>query len=161
MQVKRDFICLYCDDRRRAFQSLEAVRKHMDAKGHCKVRYGDGGDDEDADLEDFYDYSSRYNIFVQLNFMILQVRKFLLLTRHKRSMVLPVPVNMMENCFVQVVKSLDRFGLHGSYAQEACFASIESNHAALTAAMLMWTASSWLLLLMVTVALSLESAGQS
>jgi hypothetical protein len=68
---------------------------------------------------------------------------------------------MMENCFVQVVKSLDRFGLHGSYAQEACFASIESNHAALTAAMLMWTASSWLLLLMVTVALSLESAGQS
>ena len=59
MQVKRDFICLYCDDRRRAFQSLEAVRKHMDAKGHCRVRYGDGGDDEDADLEDFYDYSSR------------------------------------------------------------------------------------------------------
>jgi pre-60S factor REI1 len=53
MQVKRDFICLYCDDRRRAFQSLEAVRKHMDAKGHCRVRYGDGGDDEDADLEDF------------------------------------------------------------------------------------------------------------
>jgi len=57
--VKRDFICLYCDDRRRAFQSLEAVRKHMHAKGHCKVRFGDGGDDEDADLEDFYDYSSR------------------------------------------------------------------------------------------------------
>lgn len=32
----------------------------MDAKGHCRVRYGDGGDDEDADLEDFYDYSSSY-----------------------------------------------------------------------------------------------------
>ncbi|XP_066372770.1 cytoplasmic 60S subunit biogenesis factor REI1 homolog 1-like isoform X1 [Miscanthus floridulus] len=60
LKVKRDFICLYCDDRRRAFQSLEAVRKHMHAKGHCKVRFGDGGDDEDADLEDFYDYSSRY-----------------------------------------------------------------------------------------------------
>ena len=32
----------------------------MDAKGHCKLRYGDGGDDEDADLEDFYDYSRRF-----------------------------------------------------------------------------------------------------
>ncbi|XP_052158876.1 cytoplasmic 60S subunit biogenesis factor REI1 homolog 1-like [Oryza glaberrima] len=60
LKVKRDFICLYCNDRCQPFQSLEAVRKHMDAKGHCKVRYGDGGDDEDADLEDFYDYSSSY-----------------------------------------------------------------------------------------------------
>jgi len=60
LQVKRDFICLYCNDRCQPFLSLEAVRKHMDAKGHCKLRYGDGGDDEDADLEDFYDYSSRF-----------------------------------------------------------------------------------------------------
>ncbi|KAF8658825.1 hypothetical protein HU200_059318 [Digitaria exilis] len=59
-KVKRDFICLYCDDRRQPFQSLEAVRKHMVAKGHCRLRYGDGGDDEDANLEDFYDYSSSY-----------------------------------------------------------------------------------------------------
>ncbi|CAN6176981.1 unnamed protein product [Urochloa humidicola] len=59
LKVKRYFICLYCNDRREPFQSLEAVRKHMDAKGHCKLRYGDG-DDEDADLEDFYDYSSSY-----------------------------------------------------------------------------------------------------
>ncbi|KAK3131157.1 hypothetical protein QOZ80_6BG0502770 [Eleusine coracana subsp. coracana] len=60
LKVKRDFICLYCNDRCQPFQSLEAVRKHMDAKGHCKLRYGDGGEDEDADLEDFYDYSSSY-----------------------------------------------------------------------------------------------------
>jgi pre-60S factor REI1 len=60
LQVKRDFICLYCNGRCQPFQSLEAARKHMDAKGHCKLRYGDGGDDEDADLEDFYDYSSRF-----------------------------------------------------------------------------------------------------
>lgn len=53
-------MCLYCNDRCQPFQSLEAVRKHMDAKGHCKLRYGDGGEDEDADLEDFYDYSSRF-----------------------------------------------------------------------------------------------------
>jgi pre-60S factor REI1 len=78
MQVKRDFICLYCNDRCQPFQSLEAVRKHMDAKGHCKVRYGDGGDDEDADLEDFYDYSSRfllrvssYNSSILLVFIIM------------------------------------------------------------------------------------------
>ncbi|KAL6873845.1 hypothetical protein ACP4OV_013927 [Aristida adscensionis] len=60
LKVKRDFVCLYCGDRCKPFHSLEAVRKHMDAKGHCKLRYGDGGDDEDADLEDFYDYSSSY-----------------------------------------------------------------------------------------------------
>ncbi|KAG2608187.1 cytoplasmic 60S subunit biogenesis factor REI1 homolog 1-like [Panicum virgatum] len=60
LKVKRDFICLYCNDRRQPFQSLEAVRKHMDAKGHCKLRYGDGGEDEDADLEDFYDYCRSY-----------------------------------------------------------------------------------------------------
>ncbi|KAG6511044.1 hypothetical protein ZIOFF_029093 [Zingiber officinale] len=60
LKVKRDFACLYCSDRCFSFQSLEAVRKHMIAKGHCKLRYGDGGDDEDVDLEDFYDYSSSY-----------------------------------------------------------------------------------------------------
>ncbi|XP_078176459.1 cytoplasmic 60S subunit biogenesis factor REI1 homolog 2-like isoform X2 [Carex rostrata] len=60
LQVKRDYTCLYCNERRQPFQSLEAVRKHMDAKGHCKLRYGDGGDDEDADLDEFYDYSSSY-----------------------------------------------------------------------------------------------------
>ncbi|WOK92110.1 cytoplasmic 60S subunit biogenesis factor [Canna indica] len=60
LKVKRDFTCLYCNDRCHPFQSLEAVRKHMIAKGHCKLRYGDGDDDEDVDLEDFYDYSSSY-----------------------------------------------------------------------------------------------------
>ncbi|WOL08575.1 hypothetical protein Cni_G17328 [Canna indica] len=60
LKVMRDFMCLYCNDRCHPFQSLEAVRKHMIAKGHCKLRYGDGGDDEDVDLEDFYDYSSSY-----------------------------------------------------------------------------------------------------
>ncbi|CAL9187578.1 unnamed protein product [Musa hybrid cultivar] len=60
LKVKRDFMCLYCNERCHPFQSLEAVRKHMIAKGHCKVRYGDGGDDEDVDLENFYDYSSSY-----------------------------------------------------------------------------------------------------
>ena len=55
-------MCLYCNDRCRPFSSLEAVRKHMDAKNHCNVHYGDGGDDEEAELEEFYDYSSRYGL---------------------------------------------------------------------------------------------------
>lgn len=60
LKVKRDFLCLYCNERRHPFNSLEAVRKHMEAKSHCKVHYGDGGDDEEAELEEFYDYSSSY-----------------------------------------------------------------------------------------------------
>ncbi|CAA6662315.1 unnamed protein product [Spirodela intermedia] len=60
LKVMRDFKCFYCNDRCRPFQSLEAVRKHMIAKGHCRVRYGDGEDDEEAELEEFYDYSSSY-----------------------------------------------------------------------------------------------------
>ncbi|CAH9120124.1 unnamed protein product [Cuscuta epithymum] len=60
LKVKRDHFCLYCNDRCHPFSSLEGVRKHMEAKSHCKVRYGDGGDDEDAELEEFYDYASSY-----------------------------------------------------------------------------------------------------
>lgn len=60
LKVKRDFLCLYCNERCHPFSSLEAVRKHMEAKRHCKVRYGDGDDDEEVELEEFYDYSSSY-----------------------------------------------------------------------------------------------------
>ncbi|CAA7033049.1 unnamed protein product [Microthlaspi erraticum] len=60
LKVKRDFMCLYCNELCHAFTSLEAVRKHMEAKSHCKVHYGDGDDEEDGELEEFYDYSSSY-----------------------------------------------------------------------------------------------------
>lgn len=60
LKVKRDLLCLYCNERCHPFSSLEAVRKHMEAKSHCKVRYGDGDDDEEVELEEFYDYSSSY-----------------------------------------------------------------------------------------------------
>ncbi|KAK4853015.1 hypothetical protein QYF36_002325 [Acer negundo] len=60
LKVKRDFMCLYCNERCHAFNSLEAVRKHMEAKSHCKVHYGDGGDDEEAELDEFYDYTSSF-----------------------------------------------------------------------------------------------------
>ncbi|CAL1385268.1 unnamed protein product [Linum trigynum] len=60
LKVTRDFICLYCNDQRQPFSSVEAVRKHMEAKSHCKVHYGDGDDEEEVELEEFYDYSSSY-----------------------------------------------------------------------------------------------------
>ncbi|WZZ60494.1 hypothetical protein YC2023_060601 [Brassica napus] len=41
LKVKRDFMCLYCSELCHAFSSLEAVRKHMEAKSHCKLHYGD------------------------------------------------------------------------------------------------------------------------
>jgi len=31
----------------------------MVAKSHCKVHFGDGDDEEEVELEEFYDYSSR------------------------------------------------------------------------------------------------------
>ncbi|XVF19363.1 hypothetical protein REPUB_Repub11eG0104400 [Reevesia pubescens] len=60
LKVKRDFMCLYCNERCHPFTSLEAVRKHMAAKGHYKVHYGDNDEDEEVELEEFYDYSSSY-----------------------------------------------------------------------------------------------------
>ncbi|XVF89486.1 hypothetical protein PTKIN_Ptkin19aG0133800 [Pterospermum kingtungense] len=60
IKVKREFMCLYCNERCHPSTSLEAVRKHMAAKGHCKVHYGDVVDDEETELEEFYDYSRSY-----------------------------------------------------------------------------------------------------
>ncbi|PHT31986.1 WAT1-related protein [Capsicum baccatum] len=58
--IKRDFMCLYCNYRCQPFSSLEVVRKHMEAKNHRRVHYGDGDDDEEAKLEEFYDHTSRF-----------------------------------------------------------------------------------------------------
>lgn len=60
LKVKRDYICLYCNSNCQPFSSLEAVRKHMVAKSHCKVHYGDDDEEEEAELEEFYDYTSSY-----------------------------------------------------------------------------------------------------
>lgn len=60
LKVMRDFRCLYCNDNCLPFSSLEAVRKHMEAKSHCKVHYGDEDENEEVELEEFYDYSSSY-----------------------------------------------------------------------------------------------------
>ncbi|XP_071693875.1 cytoplasmic 60S subunit biogenesis factor REI1 homolog 1-like [Rutidosis leptorrhynchoides] len=59
-KVKRDFACLYCNINCHPFDSLEAVRKHMAAKSHCKVHYGDDSEEEEAEFDEFYDYDSSY-----------------------------------------------------------------------------------------------------
>jgi pre-60S factor REI1 len=57
-------MCVYCDDRGKQFQSLEAVRKHMEGKSHCKLHYGDDGAVEE-ELEEFYDFSNRCTVLLQ------------------------------------------------------------------------------------------------
>ena len=52
-------MCLFCDDRGRQFSSVEAVRGHMEAKSHAKLRYGDGSGEMEEELGEFYDFSSR------------------------------------------------------------------------------------------------------
>ena len=51
-------MCLWCNEKGKAFQSLESVRKHMLDKGHTKIDF----EDEDAyeDLAEYYDFSSTW-----------------------------------------------------------------------------------------------------
>ncbi|KAL0769824.1 hypothetical protein Bca101_034974 [Brassica carinata] len=57
------FVC-YCNELCHPFTSLEAVRKHMEAKSQCKVHYGD---EEDADLEESELLLSESSAFPCLN----------------------------------------------------------------------------------------------
>ncbi|KAI8915402.1 C2H2 type zinc-finger-domain-containing protein [Powellomyces hirtus] len=50
-------VCIYCNGKGRAMHTLEAVRKHMLDKGHCKILYEDGAE---LEVADFYDFSSTY-----------------------------------------------------------------------------------------------------
>lgn len=56
-KVAGDFICLWCNDRGKTFFSLDAVRKHMIDKGHCKMIHEGVAL---AEYTEFYDYSSTY-----------------------------------------------------------------------------------------------------
>ncbi|KAG0583796.1 hypothetical protein KC19_3G163700 [Ceratodon purpureus] len=60
LKITKGFMCLFCDERGKQFHSVEAVRKHMINKSHCKLRYGDGEGIAEEELEDFYDFSSSY-----------------------------------------------------------------------------------------------------
>ncbi|WWD00267.1 hypothetical protein V866_007176 [Kwoniella sp. B9012] len=48
-------LCLYCPNGGREFGSLEAVRKHMIDKAHCKLAYE--MEEDRAELADFYDFA--------------------------------------------------------------------------------------------------------
>ncbi|KAI0702957.1 C2H2 type zinc-finger-domain-containing protein [Cerioporus squamosus] len=47
--------CIYCNSE---FRTLDAVRKHMQDKGHCKVAYDT--DLERLEISDYYDFSASY-----------------------------------------------------------------------------------------------------
>lgn len=51
-------VCLYCSGKGKGMKSLEAVRKHMTDKGHCKIAYDT--EDDIMEVVDFYDFSSSY-----------------------------------------------------------------------------------------------------
>ncbi|CAK9219705.1 unnamed protein product [Sphagnum troendelagicum] len=57
--VAQGFMCHYCDDRSKQFESVNAVHKHMEGKSHCKLHYGDDGAVEE-EIAEFYDFSSSY-----------------------------------------------------------------------------------------------------
>lgn len=51
-------ICIYCNTRSREFRTLEAVRKHMIDKSHCKIAYGTMKDK--LEFSDFYNFEKSY-----------------------------------------------------------------------------------------------------
>ncbi|KAF9792613.1 C2H2 type zinc-finger-domain-containing protein [Thelephora terrestris] len=57
-RIAVDNICISCPRKSREFRSLEAVRKHMVDKGHCKIAYDT--ESERLSVSDFYDFSSSY-----------------------------------------------------------------------------------------------------
>ena len=57
-RIAVDNICISCLKKSREFRTLDAVRKHMLDKGHCKIAYGT--ESERLAVSDFYDFSSSY-----------------------------------------------------------------------------------------------------
>ncbi|KAF8813610.1 hypothetical protein BYT27DRAFT_7250524 [Phlegmacium glaucopus] len=51
-------VCTYCNQKGREFRSIEAVRKHMVDKSHCKIAYD--SEDDRLELSDYYDFTSSY-----------------------------------------------------------------------------------------------------
>lgn len=49
-------VCIYCNGKGKSFHSLEAVRAHMIGKGHCKIPFDDGDEDE---IAEFYEFGQR------------------------------------------------------------------------------------------------------
>lgn len=60
LKVAQGFMCLYCDDSSKQFESGNAVHKHMEGKSHYKLHYGDDRAVEE-EIAEFYDFSSSYS----------------------------------------------------------------------------------------------------
>lgn len=57
-RIAVDNTCIFCSKKSREFRSLDAVRKHMLDKGHCKIAYDT--ESERLAVSDFYDFSKSY-----------------------------------------------------------------------------------------------------
>jgi pre-60S factor REI1 len=55
-KISIENVCLYCNGKGRTLYSLEAVRKHMTDKGHCKL--GFDIETEDENIFDYYDFTN-------------------------------------------------------------------------------------------------------
>ncbi|KAI9463760.1 C2H2 type zinc-finger-domain-containing protein [Boletus coccyginus] len=51
-------VCIYCNGKGRELHTLDAVRKHMLDKGHCKIAYDTEIDK--LDISDYYDFTPSY-----------------------------------------------------------------------------------------------------
>lgn len=53
MKIGEYHLCLWCNERGKAFYTKQSVQKHMIDKGHCKMMF-DG--DAVFEFSDYYDY---------------------------------------------------------------------------------------------------------
>ncbi|KAJ7497161.1 C2H2 type zinc-finger-domain-containing protein [Mycena latifolia] len=51
-------VCIYCNGKGKEFRTLEATRKHMLDKSHCKIAYD--SENDRLEISDFYDFTSSY-----------------------------------------------------------------------------------------------------
>ncbi|KAH8828402.1 C2H2 type zinc-finger-domain-containing protein [Flagelloscypha sp. PMI_526] len=53
-------VCIFCNGKGREFRTLDAVRKHMVDKVHCKIAYD--REKDRLEVSDYYDFSSSYPV---------------------------------------------------------------------------------------------------
>ncbi|KAI0048301.1 hypothetical protein FA95DRAFT_1605394 [Auriscalpium vulgare] len=51
-------VCIYCNGKGREFRTVDAVRKHMIDKSHCKIAYD--SENDMLEVSDYYDFSASY-----------------------------------------------------------------------------------------------------
>lgn len=51
-------VCIYCNGKGKEFRTLDATRKHMLDKSHCKIAYD--SEDDRLEISDYYDFTTSY-----------------------------------------------------------------------------------------------------